>query len=97
MINCNLRMRKCFKFYVQECQNTSIETWIGAAKFRQKIPICSKNIHKIQIEFPRSEVHTPPFPFILRVETSLFSRTILNFIMIASYCHQFLIGQILPY
>ena len=33
MINCHLRMRRCFKVQAEECQNASIETWIRAAKF----------------------------------------------------------------
>ena len=33
MSNCNLRMRRCFKFLKHRSQNLSIETWIRVAKF----------------------------------------------------------------
>ena len=47
-------MRRCFKFQVQEFQNGPIEIWIRAAKFRNKIPIISEDMDKIQTEFQRS-------------------------------------------
>ena len=61
MSNCNLRMCRCFKFYIKGSQNVSIETWINSAKFNLKIPIHSEDINKIQTEFPRSGIHIP-FP-----------------------------------
>ena len=38
----NLRMRRYFRFQVQERLNALTETWIEAAKFR--IRICSEDI-----------------------------------------------------
>ena len=52
MNNCNLRMRRYFKFQVYECKNGPTETWIRAAEFRKKIRIRSEDMDKIQIEFP---------------------------------------------
>ena len=56
MSKCNLRMRRCFRFQVWECQNASIETWIKAAKFSLKIRIRSEDIDKMQSEFLRSRI-----------------------------------------
>ena len=39
-------MRKCFKSQVKERQNTSIETWIRAAKLSLKNPIRSEDMDK---------------------------------------------------
>ena len=66
MNNCNLRMRRCFKFQVQEFQNSPIETWIRNASFVKKNSIHSEDIDKIQTGFLRSveyfhkEECTPP-------------------------------------
>ena len=46
----NLRMRRCFKFQVQECQNVSLETWIKVAKFSKTIRIRSEDKDKMHIE-----------------------------------------------
>ena len=45
------------------CANISIETWIRAAKYNERIPIRSEDINKMQSEisrgrkFPRSGMH----------------------------------------
>ena len=49
-------MPRCFKFQVQECQNTSIETWIRDIIFDLKIPICSENMEKSPTEFQQSGI-----------------------------------------
>ena len=50
-------MRRNFKFQVWGCQNSSNEPWIRATKFRQKPPIPSEVMDKIQSEFPRSGIN----------------------------------------
>ena len=54
---------------MQGSQNISIETWMRAAKFNEKVLIRFEDINKIQTDFPRSEVflrsvmhnHSPSF------------------------------------
>ena len=51
-------MRKCFKSQVKERQNTSIETWIRAAKLSLKNPIRSEDMDKMQTKFHEVECST---------------------------------------
>ena len=41
-------------FTYRDLRNVSIETWIRATKFEQKIPIRSGDINKMRAAFPRS-------------------------------------------
>ena len=55
MNKCNLRMRRCFKFQVMDCQRDSNESWSWGAKFSLKIPIRSKNMTKYGLNFHEVE------------------------------------------
>ena len=60
MNKCNSRMRRCFKFQVQEFQSGPIELWITAAKFCKKFQSVLKTSTKYTLNF--HEVECTPLP-----------------------------------